>query len=40
MIDTTDKVSIGEMIFIFSVIEAKGLWLTGPHMTAIEKRRE
>jgi hypothetical protein len=40
MIDTTDRVSIGEMIFIFSVIEAKGLWLTGPHMTAIEKRRE
>lgn len=39
-IDTTDKVSIGKMIFIFSVIEASGLWLIGPHMTAIEKRRE
>lgn len=40
MIDTEDKTNIGVIIFIFSFIEANGLWFTGPHITFMENRIE
>jgi len=40
IMDAPDIITIGEIIFHSSVIEANGEWLQGPQITAIEKRRE